>query len=100
MDTKNFKVSANNECKASRVIPDQNAIKLAIKSAKKKHLSNKAIIIVRYQWLIKNKFNVPINMDMPNLCLTIKDNKVIRAFYSSVMTHVIKKQKYNIQILN
>jgi hypothetical protein len=100
MDTKNFKVSANNECKASRVIPDQNAINLAIRSAKKKHFTNKAIIIVRYQWLIKNKFRVPENMDMPNLCLTIQDNKVVRAFYSSVMTHVIKKQKYNIQILN
>lgn len=100
MDTKNFKVSANNECKASKIVPDQKAINRAIAAAKKKHLATGSVIIARYKWLVKNKLSFPIEMDMPNLCLTVKEGKLIRAFYSSVLTHIIKKQNYYIQVLN
>ncbi len=49
MDTKNFKISANNERKASKIAPDQKAINRAITSAKKKYLNCSIIIIARYQ---------------------------------------------------
>ena len=100
MDTKNFKVSANNECKASKAVPDQKAINRAITAAKKKYLATGTVIIARYKWLVKNKLPFPEGMDMPNLCLTIRGGKVIRAIYSNVLTHVIKKQNYYIQVLN
>jgi hypothetical protein len=100
MDTKNFKVHTNNECKASKIVPDQKAINHVIASARKKHLSTGSVIIARYEWLRRNKLPFPIDMDMPNLCLTVKEGKLIRAFYSNVLTHVIKKQNYYIQILN
>lgn len=100
MDTRNFKVSANNECRASKIVPDQKAISHAIASAKKKYLTTGIVVIARYKWLLKNKLPFPVDMDMPNLCLTVKDGKLIRAFYSNVLTHVIKKQNYYIQVLN
>jgi len=100
MDTTKFKVSANNECKASKVVPDEKAIKTAIASAKKKYLQNATVIIARYGWLKRNKLTFPEDIDLPNLCLTIKNGKLIRAIYSNVLTHVIKKQNYFIQVLN
>lgn len=100
MQTTQFKVSANNECKASKVVPDQKAIKAILSSAQEQPLKSNAIVIARYAWLKRENLNYPPNMDMPNLCLTIKNGKLIRAFFSTVLTHIIKKQKYHIQVLN
>jgi hypothetical protein len=38
MDTTKFKIGSNNECKSSKVVPDQKAIQRAVASAKKKYL--------------------------------------------------------------
>lgn len=100
METTSFKVSANHETTASKLVPEQKAIKSALRCAKKRKLSQNLVIIARYQWLVRNKLTFPPDMDMPNLCLTIKQGQLIRAFYSTVMTHVIKKQQYFIQVLN
>ena len=100
MDTTNFKVTATASCKASKVAPDQKTIKTILASAKKKHLEANAIIIARFDWLKRNKLKFPENMELPNLCLKIKDGKLVHSFYSNVLTHVIKKQRYYIQILN
>ena len=100
MDTTKFSVSSNGECKAAKVSPDQKAIKTALASAKKEYLEKSTVIIARYDWLKRNKIRIPENMELPNLCLTIKEGKLIRAIFSNVLTHVIKKQKYFIQILN
>ena len=100
MVTTSFKVSANHETKASKIVPEQKAITSALRCAKKRKLKDNLVIIARYQWLVRNKLNLPTDMDTPNLCLTIKEGRLIRAFYSTVMTHVIKKQRYFIQILN
>lgn len=100
METTSFKVSANNETKASKFVPEQKAILSALRCAKRRKLNHNLVIIARYQWLVRHKLNLPTDMDMPNLCLTIKQGKLVRAFYSSVMTHVIKKQHYFIQVLN
>lgn len=48
----------------------------------------------------QRKLLLPEDLTVPNLCLTIKDGELIRAFYSETMTHVIKKLNYRIQILN
>lgn len=100
METSNFKISSNNECKALKVIPDQKSIKFILASARKKPQQSNTVIIARYQWLKKHKLLVPNEMELPNLCLTIKNGKLIRAFYSDVLSHIIKKQKYFIQVLN
>ena len=100
MDRTKFSISANGECKAGKVSPDQKAIKIALASAKKKHLQKSTVIIARYDWMKRNKISFPENMELPNLCLTVKNGKLIRAFFSNVLTHIIKKQNYHIQILN
>ena len=100
METTKFIVTADGSCKASKVTPDQKTIKTILASAKKKQLEANAIIIARYEWLKRNKLKFPENMELPNLCLKIKNGKLAHAFYSNVLTHVIKKQKYFIQILN
>jgi hypothetical protein len=100
MNTENFKVDAGNSCKASKFIPDQKSIKYAIIAARKKSKDGSRIIIARYEWLQRNKLAYPHDMELPNLCLTIKKGKLIKAFFSNVLTHIIKKQNYYIQILN
>lgn len=100
METDKFQVATNGSCRKSSATPDQKAIKIILASAKKKPLKTNAIIIARYQWLSKHKLNIPEDMELANLCLTIKDGKLIRAFYSNILSHIIKKQNYSIQILN
>ena len=100
IETTNFKVSYEGSCKASKAVPNQKAIKTTLASAKKKWLSNNAIIIARYEWLKRHDLMTPENMELPNLYLKIKNGYLANAFYSNVLTHVIKKQKYHIQILN
>ena len=99
-DTTKFLVTSDGSCKASKVAPDQKTIKTILASAKKKQLQANAIIIARFDWLKRNKLKFPENMELPNLCLKIKEGQLVHAFYSNELTHVIKKQKYTIQILN
>ncbi len=98
--TDNFKCHSNNECKASRLIPSQEAIQAAIQCVRKKRLETNIVVIARYQWLTRNHFDFPLEIELPNLCLEIKDGKLKRAFFSNVLTHVIKKQRYFILVLN
>ena len=100
MDISNFKVSANNECKAAKIVPDQHSIRVTLASAKKKPQKKNTVIIARFKWLLKHKLVFPTQMELPNLCLTIKEGKLIRAIYSNELSHIIKKQKYLIQVLN
>lgn len=100
IDTTNFTVTGDGSCKASKISPDQKTIKTVLAGAKMKPLENDSIIIARYDWLKRNKLKFPEKMELPNLCLKIKGGKLVHAFYSNVLTHVIKKQRYFIQILN
>jgi len=100
METNIDKTSSHGGCSVLKVAPDQKAISKVLASAKKKPQYQSTIIIARYGWLKRNKLELPETMDLPNLCLTIKKGKLIRAFFSDVMTHIIKKQNYYIQILN
>lgn len=100
MDTLNFKRQSKNECKISKLVPDQTSIHAALKAARKKPQKENAVIIARFKWLKERSLQIPKEMALPNLCLTIKEGKLIRATYSEVLTHVIKKQRYHIQILN
>jgi hypothetical protein len=100
MDTMKSSVRSCGSCKSSKMSPDSKTIKTILASAKKKQLQTNAIIIARFDWLKRNKLMFPENMELPNLCLKIKDGKLVHVFYSSVLVHVIKKQKYHIQILN
>ena len=100
MKTNNFKMAANAGCKPSSLMPDEKSINTVIASSKKEPLEKNAIIIARYGWLKKNNLPYPEKMELPNLCLTVSQGKLIRAFYCNVMTHIIKKQNYHIQVLN
>jgi hypothetical protein len=93
-------VNSDGSCEEIKFVPDQKAIKIILASSKKKQLKANAIIIARYEWLKRNKLKFPENMELPNLYLKIKNGKLVHVFYSNVLTHVIKKQNYFIQILN
>jgi hypothetical protein len=99
-DSTTFSVISNGSSKAAKVAPDQKTIKTILASVKKKQLQTNAIIIARFDWLRRNKLKFPENMELPNLCLKIKGGKLVHVFYSNVLTHVLKKQNYFIQILN
>ena len=98
--TANFKCGANGHCKKSQTVPDQKSIILAINMAKKDFKDGNLIVIGRFAWLERHKLQIPGDMEFANICVMIKGGKIERAFYSNVLTHVIKKQNYNIQILN
>lgn len=100
IDTNNFSICPNNHCRASSMIPDQHSLKFAISKAYENRLSGNLIIILRFEYLNRHKLKYPLDMELPNLCLFIKDGKLTRAFYSNSLTHIIKKQNYFIQILN
>lgn len=100
LETSNFKCHSNHDCKTSKVVPNQETIKAVLLSARKKPLETNSVVIARYQWLLRRQFEYPTEVELPNLCLVIKNGKLKRAFYSNVLTHVIKKQNYHIQILN
>jgi hypothetical protein len=100
MQASNFEVYANRHCEASKMAPDQKTIDLVINAARKKPLRGNAVILARHDWMKRHKLQLPLDMDLANFCLMIKDGKPYRAFYSNTMTHVIKKLNYNIQVLN
>lgn len=100
METKQFSTNSNGHCRASKVIPDQKSIQMILEASKKKPQKGNSVIIGRYQWLKRRGLHIPMEMELPNLCLMIKHGSLQRAFYSNVLTHVIKKQNYYIQILN
>jgi len=95
-----FSSNPNGACKATEVKPDELSVVRVLRSSKKKPKESSTIIIARYEWLKRNKLPLPPNIELANLCVTIKEGKLIRAFYSNVLSHIIKKQKYYIQILN
>lgn len=100
IDISNFIISSDGKCKISMKIPDERSIRLAINSAKKKELMSKAIIIARYSWLKRNKLPLPTDMELANLCLQIKEGKLIRAYYANTLTHLPKKINYHFQFIN
>lgn len=100
MTTNNFKTSSQGLCRISNLVPDQNAIQMVLTSARKKSREGNLIIIARMAWLNNHKVVTPVGMELPNLFIVIKKGKLHRAFFSSTLTHVIKKQNYYIQMLN
>ena len=100
MDTSNFSTSPNGACLNLKIAPDQKSINRAFAMAKKAPCKKNLIIIARFQWLRRSKLVFPDQVELPNLCLVIKEGKLIRAFYSNELSHIIKKQNYYIQILN
>jgi hypothetical protein len=100
METTNFSLHAKGRYKPLKVTPDQKTINTVLASTKKRWIINNAIIIARYDWLKRHKLIFPDNMELPNLYMKIKNGKIIHTFYTNVLTHVIKKQNYKIQILN
>jgi hypothetical protein len=100
IDTTSFSTYAGNSCRASKAIPDQRTIKTVLRLSKKNYLKEDTIIIARYECLKRHNLYFPIGMELPNLCLKIRNGKLETAFYSNSLTHIIKKQRYHIQILN
>jgi hypothetical protein len=80
--------------------PDKKTVQVVLAAAKKRHLKSNAIVIARYEWLKKHKLPFPTDMALPNLYLKIKDGVLKTSTYNNVLVHVIKKQRYHIQILN
>lgn len=101
IDISDFKCYANGHCKKSRYRPDNRSITRVILSTKRRLLEKENVVVIaRYRWLSKRNLFLPDDMEIPNLCLMIKNKKLIRAFYSDTLNHVIKKLNYFIIILN
>jgi hypothetical protein len=100
METTKFKNGAQGLCHQSRIRPDEKSINLTLQSSRKGRLQKWTVIIARFDWLKRNKLMVPEDIELANLCLVVKKGKLDRAYYSSTLTHVIKKQRYYFQILN
>ncbi len=100
METTKFKNGAQGLCFRSKIQPDEKSINLTLQSSRKAHLQKWTVIIARFNWLKRNKLMVPEDIELANLCLVVKKGKLDRAYYSSTLTHVIKKQRYYFQILN
>lgn len=101
MDTKHFSINSCGMCKTSKEVPDQKSIQVTLQSSKKAPIrSGYAIIVARYQWLLKNKLKTPEDINLPDLCLVIKAGRLRRAFYSDTFSYGFKKLKYDIQVLN
>lgn len=100
MKASKFKTYANSHCLASKLKPDQSIIDAAIKAAKKRPLKGNAIVIARHNWIIKHRLLLPSDIELANFCLIVKGGKEHLAFYSNTLTHVIKKQRYHIQVIN
>jgi hypothetical protein len=98
--TDQFKTSSEGTPRVKNFKPDEKTIRTILKSSKKKFLQKSTIIVARFDWLKRHKMLFPEKVDLVNLIITIKNGKLYRIFYSNVMTHVIKKQNYYIQILN
>lgn len=100
MKTSDSNNSSSEIKKISKITPDEKTMRIILANAKKKPLKQNLIIIARYDWLKRNKLQIPAQMELPNLFLKIKDGKLIHTYYTNVLTHMIKKQRYFIQILN
>jgi hypothetical protein len=100
METTKFKNGAQGQCKKSNFRPDEKSIKRTLQASKKAHLQKWTVIIARFDWLKRNKLTIPDDIELANLCIVVKEGKIDRAFYSSTLTNVIKKQRYFFQILN
>lgn len=83
-----------------KTTPNPQTLAKVLEHANPKYRSGNHIIIARYRWLRYNELPMPEDMELPNLCITIKNGKPLRAFYDNRLTHIIKKQNYTIQILN
>jgi hypothetical protein len=100
MKTQSFTTSINDYCKPQNMPLDCISVSRVLEMANPKHKQGNHIIIARYRWLRFNELPMPEDMELPNLCITIKNGKPERAFYDNRLSHIIKKQKYTIQILN
>ncbi len=100
MNISNFKTNSNAGCKPSRLIPDVKTIKHVLAASKKKALEKNSVIIVRYAYLKKHKLTLPTDIEFPNLVLTITPGNLKYACYTDVMNHIIKKQNYEIYVIN
>jgi len=89
-DTTRFRVNSQGSGRSSLYMPDQKTINTILAFFEQNHLQNNLIIIARFEWLKRNKLTFPDKMELPNLCLKIKDGILTHAYYSNVLTHVIK----------
>jgi hypothetical protein len=100
MEKTKFKNGTQGLCPRSAIRPDEKSINMTLQSSRKDHLQKWTVIIARFDWLKRNKLMIPEDIELANLCLVVKKGKLDRAYYSSTLSNVIKKQRYYFQILN
>lgn len=101
IDIMDYKVYSNGHCNISKYRPDRKSIARVILATKNRLLEKENVLIIaRFRWLAVKSLFMPDDMEIPNLCIMIKNKKLIRAFYSDTLTHIVKKLNYFIVILN
>lgn len=95
-----YKVNAQGLAPIIEKKPDRKSIKRVVRHISSGDLKKNIIIIARNHWLRIHKLPVPPEDRLYNLCVQIRDGRVIRSFYSDTMLHLLKKLNYKIVILN
>lgn len=83
-----------------RLCPNEEPLQWILSKISKRHLQTNVIVIARFKWLKRNRIKIPANIELPNLYIKVKQGRLIHAYYTDILTHVIKKQNYYIKILN
>ena len=100
IDINGFKVNSQGMAHMAAKRPPYQSIKRVVRHLHANELKINLIVIARNSWLKRHKLPLPEEKGLFNLCVQIRDGKVIRAFYSETMLHLLKKLNYKIKMLN
>ncbi len=100
ISTAGFRHSTQGLCDKSEIKPLEVDIKRVIRVSGQDDFNNDTIIIARHKWLKEHSFLIPDSKKIMNLCIQIKSNTIIRAFYTETIRELFKKLNYNILVLN
>ena len=90
----------NGHSENDRLSSNEAHIPWILSKISKRHLQTNVIVIARFKWLKRNRIKFPANIELPNLYIKVKQGRLIHAYYTDILTHVIKKQNYYIKLLN
>jgi hypothetical protein len=100
VSTDNFRHSTQGLCDKSETKPLEADIKKILRITCQDDVNDDTIIIARHKWLKMHSFVIPDSKKIMNLCIQIKNKKIVRAFYTETIRELFKKLNYNIFVYN
>jgi hypothetical protein len=100
VSTESFCHSTQGLCDKSETKPLEADIKKILRITCQDDVNDDTIIIARHKWLKMHSFVIPDSRKIMNLCIQIKNKKIVRAFYTETIRELFKKLNYNILVFN